>query len=119
VARLSRETAESQLAGTDPRSRIEAILSLALYDPDWRSTQDRCLELVHDPDRDIVATAILGLAHLARLHRQLDVARVLRELEPLSRDPALAGRVADALDDIHIFVANDRRDDATGGQQAP
>jgi hypothetical protein len=83
---------------------MDGILSLALYDPDWRSTQDRCLNLLTDPDQDVVATAILGLAHLARLHRQLDIDRVLPALQQLASVPGLAGRVSDALDDIKIFV---------------
>ncbi len=102
--RLSRKVALAKLAGTDPHARIDGILSLALYDPDWKFVQDLCLELLHDSDVDIVATAVLGLGHLGRIHGHLELDRVVPQLEALKTNDALAGRVSDELDDIDIFV---------------
>jgi hypothetical protein len=108
-ARLSRDVAIAKLAGTDRRARIDGLLSLALYDPDWKWVQHRSLELLHDPDVDVVATAVLALGHLGRLHGQLELDRVLRELETVKANEALAGRVADVLNDIDIFVRRPRQ----------
>ena len=102
--RLPREVALAQLESADSVARMDALLSLALYDPDWELAQDRCLALLGDHDRNVVATAILGLAHVARLHRRLDLERVLPELERLRSEPALLGRVEDAIDDIAVFI---------------
>jgi hypothetical protein len=102
--RLPREQALTQLESPESVARMDALLSLALYDPDWRLAQDRCLALLDDPDSDVVATAILGLAHVARLHRVLDLERVLPQLDRLRSQPALLGRVEDALDDIAVFI---------------
>jgi hypothetical protein len=102
--RLPREVAVEQLGSADSVARMDALLSLALYDPDGEFAQDRCLALLHDSDRDVVATAILGLAHIARLHGSLDLERVLPELQRLRAEPALLGRVEDAMDDIAVFI---------------
>lgn len=107
---MPRETALAALDGTDPRSRIDGILSLTLYDPDWKLGQEKCLALLADPDADVVATAILGLGHLARLHHELDLGVVVPALKSLQPDPRFAGRVGDALDDIDIFVRRANRD---------
>lgn len=101
---LPREVAHAQLREGDKRSRIDALLSLAIYDPDWRSAQELSLQHLHDPDVDLIATAVLGLAHIARRQQDLDIERVIPELERLRSDPRLAGRVDDALDDIRIYV---------------
>jgi hypothetical protein len=108
--RLSRDVAVAKLRGTERLARIDGLLSLALYDPDWKWVQERCLELLHDPDPDIVATAILALGHVGRLHGQLDLDRVVPELEALKTNEALAGRVSDVMNDIDIFVRRLRSD---------
>jgi hypothetical protein len=106
--RLSRKVALAKLAGTDPNARMDGILSLALYDPDWKFVQDLCLELLHDSDVAVVATAILALGHLGRIHGHLELDRVVPELDALKSNDALAGRVSDTLDDIEIFVRRQR-----------
>jgi hypothetical protein len=105
---MSREEAVTLLSGMDGRQRIDALLSLALYDPDWRWVQDQSLSLLHDRDFDVAATAIIALAHLARLHQQLDLQRVLPALAELKADERLAGRVNDALEDIQIYIKEAR-----------
>jgi hypothetical protein len=102
--RLPREVALAQLTSADSVARMDALLSLALYDPDGGLAQDSCLALLDDPDLDVVATAILGLAHVARLHQALDLGRVLPELARLRSEAALLGRVEDAMDDIAVFI---------------
>jgi hypothetical protein len=101
---LSRKQATADLASADSRKRVGALLSLALYDSDWRWVQDQCLRLLADSDEEVVATAILGLGHLARLHQRLDLDRVLPALKTLQAEPRFGGRVSDAFDDIRMFV---------------
>jgi hypothetical protein len=104
---LPRSVACAQLKEGDAKARIQALLSLALYDPDWRWVQDKSLELLHDADSDVVSTAILAIGHLARRHRSLELDRVLPELHRLRADPAFSGRAGDVLDDIHTYVTTD------------
>ncbi len=101
---ISREAALTAIQGLEPNRRIEGILSLALYDLDWKWIQGRCLGLLTDDDPDIVNTAILGLGHVARLHRHLDLDLVIPALESLRGDPRFSGRVSDTLDDISGFM---------------
>ena len=106
--RLSRKQATADLASADSRKRVDALLSLALYDSDWRWVQDQCLRLLADPEEDVVATAILGLGHLARLHQRLDLERVLPPLITLQADQRFSGRVSDAFADIRMFVSDSK-----------
>ena len=106
--RLSRKQATDDLASADSRKRVDALLSLALYDSDWRWVQDQCLRLLADSEEDVVATAILGLGHLARLHQRLDLDQVLPRLKTLQADPRFGGRVSDAYDDIRLFVPDSK-----------
>jgi hypothetical protein len=46
----------------------------------------------------------LCLGHLARIHRQLDLDRVLPILHGLEADQDIGWRVGDALDDIESFL---------------
>jgi hypothetical protein len=101
---MSREAALTAIQGSEPNRRIDGILSLALYDSDWKWVQSQCLALLTDADPDIVNTAILGLGHVARLRRHLDLDLVIPALESLRNDPRFSGRVADTLDDIAVFM---------------
>jgi hypothetical protein len=49
---LSREQALAQLKSADPYYRMDAILSLTLYEPDWRLGQSVSLKKLDDPNID-------------------------------------------------------------------
>jgi hypothetical protein len=49
------------------------------------------------------------VGHVARLHRELDLAAVMPSLERLREDPKTRGRVENALSDIEGFVHRRRR----------
>jgi len=102
--RVPHELAVEQLSSDLVDDRINAILSLALYDDDWDMVQRACLRLLDDPDQDVVMAAILAIGHGARRHGRIDANVVRPKLNRLARDPALAGRVSDALDDIETFA---------------
>lgn len=86
-------------------SRMGALLSLALYDPDWRLAQSACLDRLGDCSEDVIATAVLGIGHIARRHHRLDLAVVLSRLEALKgRSGLIDGRINDTLDDISIYI---------------
>jgi hypothetical protein len=48
-----------------------------LNDPAWRAVQDLCLDLLTGLDRQLAAVAATLPGHLARIHRTLDVDRVV------------------------------------------
>src|SRR2546423_8942048 len=92
---LSRSEGLQMLLEGDGPTRSRALLAFALHDEDWRWVQDLSLELAGDADPAIRATAALALSHLARIHRKLDLDKVLPVLDRLRQDSAIAGRVDD------------------------
>ena len=104
IPEMTRDEALGLLKAPDVLSRSKALLSLALYDPDWRWVQNLSLALIDDPDANLKGTAALALAHLARIHRTLDLDAVLPALERLKNDEVIGARVEDALSDIEIYI---------------
>jgi len=104
VLPISRELAELALRTDDEHARIDALLRLAYHDTDWTWVQDQCLRYLDDPNAGVRGMAALCLGHLARIHRRLDVDRVLPILHGLESDPQIGWRVQDALDDIEVFL---------------
>jgi hypothetical protein len=104
VQPMSREDEQAALATGDADRVIDALLSAAYHDPDWRWVQEQCLRFARHRDAAIRRVAVICLGHLARIHRRLDTAAVLPVLDDLAGDPAVAGQVEEALDDIRLFV---------------
>jgi HEAT repeat protein len=104
VGSITREQAEQALRSGSPEARTEALLSLAYHDRDWEWVQERCIQSAHDEDPGVRGMAALCFGHLARIHRQLNLDRVLPVLHGLQKDPEVAWRVNDALDDIEVFL---------------
>lgn len=84
----------------------EALVGLAYHWPDWQRVQDICLSLLDHPDSGVRAIAVTCLGHVARIHGELDTARVLPQLRALLQDPDLSGRAEDAIEDIESFTTN-------------
>lgn len=99
---ISREETEAAFASRDPERIALALVNVAFHDADWRWVQERCLSFTHDDVAAVRQVAVTCLGHVARVHRQLDLERVLPALDELSRDSEV--QVEDALDDIHMFA---------------
>jgi hypothetical protein len=89
----------------DTHALCEAIIGRALNSTDWEATQNEMLDLLHHPDDGIKMTAILGLGHIARIHKTLDVNTVVSVLEKMKNSDLLRGRIEDVLGDIRMFVS--------------
>ena len=101
---ISREEAESVFVQDSPELSCDAILRLTYFDGDWRWVQDKCLALLKQDNNLVKGCAITCLGHLARIHKQIDIQKVMPILEDLLEDEFLASRVEDSLDDINLFV---------------
>jgi hypothetical protein len=88
----------------DAEAICTGLVALALHEEDWRWVQDRCLEFLEDDRISVRGVAATCLGHIARIHRKLDKERVLAALELHQNDSAIGGRIADALDDIKMFL---------------
>jgi hypothetical protein len=80
------------------------IIRAAHHVEDWRWVEERALQLLQSADVEVRGAAVTALGHLARIHRRLDLERVVPALAALRNDPALEGRVEDAMDDIRTFI---------------
>jgi hypothetical protein len=87
----------------DGGHRTEAILRLALHDGDPSFIEQAIVALFDDDDVEVRRGAVLSVGHLARLHGRV-TEETLARLRALELDPALAGTVSDALDDVAIFT---------------
>ena len=105
VEPISRQEALSAFSSGSPEAIADALIRAVLHDPDWRWTQDICIKYANHEDQSIRLLAVTCFGHLARIHRKLDLDRVLPILEGLSKDEKTAGRVEDAIDDIRLFVS--------------
>lgn len=99
---ISREEAEAAFASRDSERTAHALVNVAFHDADWRWVQERCLGFARDDVAAVRQIAVTCLGHVARIHQQLDLERVLLALDELSRDSEV--QVEDALDDIRMFV---------------
>ena len=84
----------------------QTLVTLALYASDWKPVEQYCLDFLESADAGVRKVAATCLGHLARLHQQLDLDRVLAALYKHLSDPDkyVAGAANDALDDIEIFM---------------
>jgi len=101
---ISRSDAMAALGSANPRDICKALVRLAIHDPDLQWVQSLCIELTKHATVEVQSTAILCLGHLARIHKALDLEKVVPLLIELRKDPLLSGRVDDAMDDIEIFL---------------
>ena len=104
---MDRAEAEAVLRGQDPTAICEALVRVALHDPDWAWVQEHCLRLTAATDPEVRGVAATCLGHLARIHGMLDLIRVEPTLRQLRRDPEVRGHAEDALDDIQQFMGTD------------
>jgi hypothetical protein len=104
-APIGRAEALEAINSGEPRRACEAIIRLALNDPDGRWVEGVALRLAESADPSVRATAATALGHVARIHRKIDSGRVLPALRRLMDDPRTAGRAEDALSDIAMFAS--------------
>lgn len=101
---MARAELERQLESGNEQAIIEALLSAACHDLDWRWVQNVCLRLLDHPIKWVRWNAVTGLGHLARIHRQLDTDIVVPRLLTLKADEEIAPNVEDVLEDIQWWL---------------
>jgi hypothetical protein len=101
---INRTEAETAFASGNTEATCDALVRVTFHDSDWRWVQERCLDFVHSPNAEVRGLAATCLGHLARIHGELDLARVNPVLLALAQDPEVGGRAEDALDDIRLHL---------------
>jgi hypothetical protein len=104
----SRSELERAFERGDENTLVHTILSAAYHDPEWKWVQEHRLRYLDHPSPSVRAIAVTCLGHLARIHRQLDVAIVMPRLVALrDSDTELAGQAEDAISDINTYIRSD------------
>ena len=104
VSTITRQEAESAFSSGNSEAICNALVSIAYHDPDWRWVQNRCLLFCKHPDPMVRGLATTCIGHLARIHKVLDLPKVIRILKELQSDSEISGRAQDAMDDIKMFL---------------
>lgn len=106
LQQISHENAETAF-GCGAAEAAEAIIRVALYEPERRWAEEFCLIGARDIRSEVRAAAITGFGHLARRHRAVSP-DVMACLQSLRQERELGGLVEDALDDILVFTESQR-----------
>jgi hypothetical protein len=101
---IGRREALDAIASGDSVRSCEAIIRLALNDPDGPWVEGVALGLIENDDSNVRAVAATALGHVARIHGQISSDRVIPALRRLMDNPQTLGRAEDALSDIAIFA---------------
>jgi hypothetical protein len=104
VMERSRSEIEILLRSSDGSEIVDALLSAAYYDSDWKWVQEQCLNFSHHENQNVRWISATCFGHLARIHRQLDLELVLQRLVEMRSDPLVSAAAEDALDDIKFFL---------------
>src|SRR5919205_72563 len=84
---ITREEAEAAFTSGDPERISRALVNVAFYDDDWRWVQEQCLGFTRNDVAAVRQIAVTCLGHVGRVHRRLDLERVLPAFDELSHDP--------------------------------
>ena len=81
-------------------------LSISLHSENPEQAEEICLRLAHHRDGITRGNSILGLGHLARIHRRLTEGDAKPVLEAALRDPDewVRGQATSAADDIEQYL---------------
>lgn len=102
---LERAELEKLMNSGNEQAISDALLSAALYDPDWKWVQEISLRHLDHPNESVRWNAVTCFGHIARIHRRLDTGIVVPRLTMmLESDPRIAPNIEDTLDDIKWFL---------------
>ena len=104
VTPISREEAVDRFGSDDSWNIRDALLRVAYFDPEWRWVQNQCIELSSHPDASVRIIAAICLSHIARIHGELDLDRVLPVLRNLLDDPEVRGTAEDVIKDVQWYL---------------
>ncbi len=85
---------------------VGALLSLSFYDEDWEYVENICIEYSNHSDSKVRGISILCFGHLARIHEQLHIEKVMPIINKalIDKDDFIRKHAYDAKDDINTFL---------------
>jgi hypothetical protein len=101
---ISREEAHDALSRDDDTYVLcQSLLRIALHEEDWAWVLEHLGRFLLHPNPEVRGVAVSSIGYLVRIHRAIDVSRVLPVLYALQADSYVASRVRDTLEDIRQF----------------
>jgi hypothetical protein len=102
---ISQEEADDVLSRDDDTYVLcQSLLRIALHEGDWLWALDHVSRFLLHPHPEVRGVAVSSIGYLVRIHRAIDVSRVLPVLYALQADTYVASRVRDTLEDIRQFA---------------
>jgi hypothetical protein len=105
IPELSRTEIEEAIRRDDSEELLIAVVSAALYlEPDF--SESTCIQLAKLPNFNVRGKAILGFAHIARLHSNLNkqLVRPLMVQALIDDNEYVRGQAEAAKDDLEHFL---------------
>lgn len=104
IVPVSKEEAEALLRTLEDEDLAKVLVAISNLD-DVEYIESKYLLFINHPNDICSGAAILGLAHMARIHGLLNVQLVIGKLKELAKNrPSLQERVKETLSDISIFI---------------
>lgn len=102
---LTKEEIEQAFQSGNLIEMSRTLLALALHDPDWRRTEDYCLQFLEHANAGMRGFAAECISHLIYNQHHLDVDLARSALYRHQSDPNkyVARKVKYALSDIEVF----------------
>ena len=106
IPQFDRQEVEAALERDDAGELHVAVLAVALSSVDQAWAEGICMRLASHPDHIVRGNAILGMGHIARIHRKLDVEGVRPLIQAALQDESeyIRGQADSAADDIELFL---------------
>ena len=102
---ISREDATEALSHDDDTYALcQSLLRIALHEEDWAWALEHLGRFLLHPNPEVRTVAVSSIGYLVRIHRGIDVTRVLPTLHALQADSFVAARVRETLEDIRQFA---------------
>jgi hypothetical protein len=102
---ISQAEADEALSRDDDTYVLcQSLLRVALHEADWFWALQHIGRFLLHPHPEVRGVAVSSIGYLVRIHRTIDVSRVLPVLYALQADSYVASRVRDTLEDIRQFA---------------
>jgi hypothetical protein len=102
---ISQQEADEALSRDDDTYVLcQSLLRVALHEEDWFWALQHIGRFLLHPHPEVRGVAVSSIGYLVRIHRAIDVSRVLPVLYALQADSYVASRVRDTLEDIRQFA---------------
>ena len=119
VVPFTRKEAETAFASGNQEKISDALVGLAYYEADWEYVRDICIKFLSDNNNKNHSMAAISLGHIARIHKNLEIRKVIPFLESFLSDPEIGGIVEDTIEDIMRFTDVKKHITKTGNKASP